>query len=233
MQAVFVCGGRGTRLTPRRVGPKSLVQIGGSTLLARLVAYIGDLHSSREPPVVIIDSQDDDTPNALRHLLPAARVIHQAQPDGVANALLLARPFLDEDVIVTLGDLFFDGTFGTIPRGPGLLFWRDAPAVETRKNFGIALRSDGRVAEVIEKPADPRGLSCGMGVYVLTPSVISRFRDAPVDGCTGERGITAGLQAAIDAGIMFRPIPFTGYYNNINSYRDVAAAESYLAQPVP
>ena len=228
MQTVFVCGGKGTRLAPRRVGPKSLVTVGGTTLLARIVASVGAFHDSARPPLVIIDAQDDETPLALTALLPTARVIRQAQPDGVANALLLAEPFLDNMVLVTLGDLFLDGAFAPFPRGPGLVVWRDAPAAETQKNFGVSLNADGSVSGVIEKPVDCRGLRCGMGVYVLTRSVISAFRDAPIDARTGERGITAAVQAALDAGVAFNAIPFSGYYNNVNSLADVAAVGHHL-----
>ncbi len=231
MQAVFVCGGKGTRLRPRQ-GPKSLVPIGGSTLLAGLVSQIGRFHSSSKPPVVIVDGQDHETPAALAELLPGTRIVHQPRPDGVANALLLAQPLLDEVAIVTLGDLFLDGTFASIPKEAGLAFWRDASAEETAKNFGIIARSDGLVSGVVEKPAHAHGLSCGMGVYVLTPSVISCFQEAPIDSRTGERGITDGVQAAIAAGIRFRAIPFSGYYKNVNSTADVRAVESYLARPV-
>src|SRR5712691_7812351 len=121
MQAVFVCGGKGTRLRPRQ-GPKSLVPIGGSTLLAGLVSQIGRFHSSSKPPVVIVDGQDHETPAALAELLPGTRIVHQPRPDGVANALLLAQPLLDEVAIVTLGDLFLDGTFASIPKEAGLAF---------------------------------------------------------------------------------------------------------------
>src|SRR5439155_6499801 len=105
------CGGKGTRLAPRRVGPKSLVTVGGTTLLARIVASVGAFHDSARPPIVIVDAQDDETPHALTALLRTAQVIRQAQPDGVANALLLAEPFLDDVALVTLGDLFLDGVF--------------------------------------------------------------------------------------------------------------------------
>src|SRR5437762_2818469 len=76
--------------------PKSLVTVGGTTLLARIVAFVGAFHDSARPSLVIIDAQDDETPLALTALLPTARVVRQAQPDGVANALLLAEPFLDD-----------------------------------------------------------------------------------------------------------------------------------------
>lgn len=228
MQIVFVCGGKGTRLRPNHVGPKSLVCLGGSTLLERLVGFIGALHRSKNRPVVVIDADDKDTPEALGHLLPEAHIVHQAEADGVANALLLAQPFLDDVVIVSLGDLFLDGTLATLPCRPALVFWREAPSTEIQKNFGLRTSSNGFVLEVIEKPIHCHRLSCGMGVYVLNRSVISCFSDAPVDSRTGERGITSGIQRALQRGVTFQTVSFSGYYNNVNSASDVIAVEHYL-----
>src|SRR5690242_19268425 len=102
MQAVFMCGVRGTRLA-RSGGPKSLVQVGGMTLLEGLVSKIGPFHTSTRPPVVVVDRGDELTPRALTSLLPNATIVRQPVPDGVASALLLARPFIDDVAIVTLG----------------------------------------------------------------------------------------------------------------------------------
>ena len=230
MQTVFVCGGRGTRLIPREAGPKSLVRLGGSSLLSRLVAFVGGFHRSKKPPVVIIDARDEQTPQALRQLLPDACVVRQGDPDGVANTLILAQPNLDDVVLVSLGDLFLDGTLSRILIGPGLVFWKAAPLVELRKNFGITIGSDGIVSRVIEKPVNSRGLNCGMGLYVLNRSIIDCFAHAPVNSRTGERGITAALHTAIEMGVSFRAIPFSGYYNNVNSHADVDAVERHLAR---
>ena len=229
MQTVFVCGGKGTRLRPSHVGPKSLLRLGDATLLARLVERLSGLHRSNRPPLVIVDAHDRETSDAVHHLLPSVQILPQQQPDGVANALLLARPFIDDDVVVALGDLFVDGEIPPLPAGPALVYWREARAAETRKNFGIASTSSGVVSSVIEKPQECDGLECGMGLYVLTPTVISRFEDAPIDPQTGERGITSGLQRAIAAGDSFRVVPFSGYYCNVNSRADVADVERHLA----
>jgi glucose-1-phosphate thymidylyltransferase len=232
MQLVLVCGGRGTRLFPRRVGPKSLVPLGGLSLLARLVGALDGVHTSAKPPIVVIDARDRETPAAIASLLPAARVVRQDRPDGVANALLLAEPFLDDVACAVLGDVFIDGSFAPFHHAPALLFWREAAAAETGKNFGISIDTAGAVRAVIEKPADPDGQKCGMGVYVLTRSTVAGFCRAPIDARTGERGITTAIQAAIDAGQMFAAVSFSGYYNNVNSPTDVAAVEQRLGQPV-
>ncbi len=158
--------------------------------------------------------------------------MRQPRPDGVANALLLARPWLDAAVLVVLGDLFLDGEFAAVPSGAALAIWRGGPASETKKNFGVAIDGDGRVARVVEKPDTVAALECGVGVYALTRTAISCFEDAPLD-TRGERGITAAIQTAIDAGIAFRTFSFSGYYNNVNSHEDLAAAERFLGSTVP
>lgn len=230
MQTVFVCGGRGTRLQPRQAGAKTLVSVGHSTLLEQLVRSIGAEHHSDAPPIVIVDAHDAETPDVARVLLPSAIVVRQRTPDGVANALLLAYPHLAESVIVALGDVFLDGVFGCISAEPALVYWANAPESDTQKNFGIRWRTDGTVTHVVEKPAVCGAMRCGTGVYVLNRTAISCFRRAPVDPATGERGITEGIQAAIDAGVTFRMIPFRGYYNNVNSPSDLIAAEEYISQ---
>ena len=189
------------------------------------------LHRSQLPPVVIVDAADEETPRAVDEQLPAVRVVRQPHPDGVANAILLARPCLDDTVLVTLGDLFLDGEFPNILTTPAVAVWRAAPAAEIRKNFGVAVDRDGRVTSVVEKPDRIAGLECGVGVYVLSKAAIACFERAPIDS-RGERGITAGIQTAIETGVAFRTLPFDGYYNNVNSHEDLAAVEAFLGAPV-
>src|SRR5207253_7761121 len=126
----------------------------------------------------------------------------------------------------------FDGAFAPFPSASGVVFWRGATDAETRKNFGISIHADGSIADVIEKPIDCCDLRCGMGVYVLTRSIISGFPETPIDARTGERGITNAIRSALGAGAAFSAIPFSGYYNNINSPSDVVAVEQHPRQPV-
>src|SRR5689334_12659634 len=196
MQTVFVCGGKGTRLAPRPVGPKSLVPVGGASLFERLVTALHPFHQSRRPPIVILDAEDRDSPEAVRRLIPAARIVRQPEPDGVANAILLAEPFLDERVVVVLGDVFLEGSLPILPTNAALMVWREAPATEVSRNFGVVSDRHGRVVRVLEKPEPSPQLQCGMGIYILTTAAISCFARTPV-GANGERGITAAIQCAI------------------------------------
>jgi dTDP-glucose pyrophosphorylase len=232
MQLVLVCGGKGTRLRSRRAGPKSLVPLGGTSLLARLTGALAGVHTSARPPIVIVDANDRETPAAIASLMPSATLVRQAQPDGVANALLVAEPLLDNMVCVVLGDVFVHGAIVPMPHTPALFVWRDASPVETRKNFGVSFDAAGVVRSVIEKPTDCDGLACGMGVYVFSHAMIADFARAPIDAATGERGITMAIQSAIVAGHSLDAVQFSGHYVNVNSPADVEAVERYLFQPV-
>lgn len=228
MQLVMLCGGTGRRLRPYYPGPKSLVPVGNATLLARLLDTFLTYHRSAKPPIAIVDERDALTPAAITARLPRARIVRQPRPDGVANALLLAEPFMDDLVLAVLGDLVLNGRFCDLPDSPALTVWTGATAAETRKNFGVATAGD-LVHQVIEKPTNVAGWRCGIGAYVLDRRVLGCFRLAPIDAVTGERGITSGIQAAIDAGVSFRVVEFSGYYNNVNEPTDVDEVERHLA----
>ena len=228
MQLVLLCGGKGTRLRPFHQGPKSLVRLGNATLLARLIDTFLPHHRSSQPPIAIVDHNDALTPDAVGMKLRDARIVRQPRPDGVANALLLAEPILDDVILAVLGDLVVEGRFSDLPASPAVLVWKEAAAGDTRNNFGVAI-NNGTVRRVVEKPYDVAGLQCGIGAYVLDRKAVASLRNAAVDTATGERGITAGIQAAIDAGVRFTPIEFSGYYNNVNAPADVEHVERFLA----
>lgn len=227
MQLVMVCGGKGRRLRSVHHGPKSLLEVGGATLVSRIIEIFVRHHDSLRPPVVIVDAADGITSAAIKKQLPLARIIRQPRPDGVANALLLAESMLDDTFIVVLGDLFLDGIVADLPRTPALIVWNHALETETRKNFGIAVEN-GVARYVLEKPAATGRLFCGIGAYVLNRDVLACFRRAAIDAVSGERGITAGLQTAIESGIRFECLGFSGYYNNVNTPDDARAVERYL-----
>jgi dTDP-glucose pyrophosphorylase len=82
---------------------------------------------------------------------------------------------------------------------------------------------------VFEKPEPSPQLHCGMGIYVLTRAAISWFAKTPV-GPNGERGITPAIQCALDNGVAFSTISYSGFYRNVNTPADLDAAESQMAR---
>jgi glucose-1-phosphate thymidylyltransferase len=230
MQLVLICGGRGTRLPGRTAGlPKSMVDVGGLPLAARLWRQLAPHHTSAAPPVIVAAAGDPHVPAFAAAHAPEARVVVQAAPDGVANAVRLALPHLGGPALVVLGDVVLAGDLAApAPPPPALVIWRDAPAAATSRNFGVRLDTAGAPAALVEKPADPRGLVCGLGVYWLTPEVIAGFADAPVDAGSGEREITAALAHALGR-FRFGTWDFAGTYVNVNDAADLVEAEAAVA----
>jgi dTDP-glucose pyrophosphorylase len=231
MQPVFICGGRGTRLGAVGAGargPKSLLPVGGVPLLERLVATFTALAPGR--PVFVHAAGDAGVPAWVSERASGAALVAQPEPDGVASAVLLALPHLEGPALVVLGDLFIAGAFDAPwPPAPAVAVWPEAPPHAVRRNFGVAVDAAGRVSALVEKPADPAGLVCGLGVYLLGRDDIASFASAPVDTTSGERQITAALDHVRLARGPLGVLRFRGAYVNVNSAEDQAEAEAAAA----
>lgn len=225
-QLVFICGGRGTRWPGRPAGvPKCMVELRGEPLLGRLWRQLREHHTSGAP-IVVAAAGDPIVPAYVAAQIPSAIVVTQAKPDGVANAFRLALPHLRGPALFVLGDIVLDGALAAPSAAPALVLWRDAPPATTSRNFGVRLDASGAPDLLVEKPSDPSGLLCGIGIYLLTPDVVERFADAPI-GASGEREITAALSFVLGS-TRFAVWDFAGRYFNLNTASDLADAEAAL-----
>jgi dTDP-glucose pyrophosphorylase len=230
-QLVLICGGKGTRLRGDSAStlPKSLTEIAGEPIVSRLIRQFEALHTAGPGPIVIVAQGDELTPKLIRELLGSrAVVVEQAKPDGVANAILLALPHLIGNALVFLGDIVLEGVFSEMPvSGSAVCLWDEAPDDATRENFGVLLEN-GMVAELIEKPTEPRELECGIGVYALDRDCIAEFAQAPINPVKGEREITEALRYVNHHGFPLHAFHFSGAYININRLADRSQAEEIL-----
>jgi len=204
-----------------------MIELGGEPLLGRLWRQLSPRHTSAAPPILVAAAGDDLVPRFAAARAPSARVVVQPEPDGVANAVLLALPHLAGPALVVLADIVLDGELGRAPPPPALVAWPAAPPAVTRKNFGIRVAPDGAPVELVEKPAAVDGLVCGIGVYWLTREVVDRFADAPLNPRTGEREITAALAFTMRE-TPYRIWEHRGRYFNVNTPADLAEAEAAL-----
>jgi glucose-1-phosphate thymidylyltransferase len=230
-QLVLICGGRGTRLRADSAAtlPKSMTEIAGEPIVRRLIRQFQPLHSAGPGPVVIVAQGDELTSRLVREQLGSrAVIIEQAKPDGVANAILLAAPHILDQALVFLGDVVLEGTFSEpLPSGSAVCLWDEAPVEATQENFGVIIE-DGVVTELIEKPVEPRGLKCGIGVYALQRACIEKFVEAPINPVKGEREITEALRYVMRHGFPLGAFNFSGAYVNINRLADRSLAEETL-----
>ena len=80
------------------------------------------------------------------------------------------------------------------------------------KSYGIAeLDGHGKVARLVEKPAEPRSDLALVGVYLFTPAVFDSVK-AITPSARGELEITDAIQHMIDRGLRVEPHQVKGWW---------------------
>jgi glucose-1-phosphate thymidylyltransferase len=151
--------------------------------------------------------------------------LRQEAPLGLAHAVLVASDYLGgDDFVMYLGDNFIVGGINEIVAE----FQRDRPdaqilltKVANPSDFGVAeLTETGRVARLIEKPAQPTSDLALVGVYLFTPAVHDAVR-AIKPSQRGELEITDAIQWLVDKGCDVRTHVITGYWKDTGNVTDM------------
>jgi len=198
MKGVILAGGLGTRLRPltyatnKHLLPiydkpmiyypiQTLVQAG----ITEILVVVSGPHSGHFIPVL-----QNGKDFGITHLEYA----YQAKPDGgIADALLLAEKFADNDSIcVILGDNATDADISkpvsSFTDG-SVVFLKEVP---DPKRFGVPrfdAKDPSKIVEILEKPANPPSSYAVTGVYIYDRKVFSFIRQCkPSD--RGELEIT-------------------------------------------
>jgi glucose-1-phosphate thymidylyltransferase len=174
MKGIILAGGSGTRLYPVTLGVcKQLVPVFDKPMIYYPLSVLM-LAGIRE--ICVITTPADQP--AFRNLLgDGGRLgmrftyIAQPRPEGLAQALILARDFLaGEPSCLILGDNLFYGhnlselvrAGATLASGAGVFGYR----VRDPERYGVVeLDAQGRPVSLEEKPASPRSQYAVTGLY--------------------------------------------------------------------
>jgi glucose-1-phosphate thymidylyltransferase len=158
--------------------------------------------------------------------------IDQAEPLGLAHAVLTAEPFLgDSPFVMYLGDnLLRDGITDLVNT-----FRTDSPdalilltPVPDPENYGVAhLNGDGGVARLVEKPPQPESDLALVGVYMFNPSVFEAAR-AIEPSARGELEITDAIQSLVDSGRRVDPHVVHGWWKDTGQVQDMLEANRLI-----
>jgi glucose-1-phosphate thymidylyltransferase len=204
LKGLILSGGAGTRLRPiTHTSAKQLVPVankpvlfyGIEALVAAGVTEIG---------IVIAPETGEEIKRAVgdgSELGATVTYVPQAEPLGLAHAVLTAEEFLgDSAFVMYLGDnLLRDGITELVDA-----FRRNEPdalimltQVLHPEHYGVAELDGERIVRLIEKPKDPPSDLALVGVYMFTPSVFEAAR-AIEPSARGELEITDTIQRLID-----------------------------------
>jgi glucose-1-phosphate thymidylyltransferase len=238
MKGLVLSGGAGTRLRPiTHTSAKQLVPVANKPVLfygleamrdagiTDIGIIVGDTHAEIEAAV------GDGSRLGIR-----VTYIPQEAPLGLAHAVLIAEDFLaGEPFVMYLGDNLlkegiarFVDAFQT-SRPDALILLQK---VADPKSYGIAeLGDDGRVARLVEKPAEPRSDLALVGVYLFTPAIFDSVK-AITPSARGELEITDAIQHLIDRGLRVEPHTVTGWWKDTGKLDDMLEANRLILSTI-
>lgn len=253
MKALVLAGGRGTRLRPiTHTSAKQLVPVANKPVL-----FYG-LESIRaagitEVGIVVSDPREMLAPDSRTGQATTVMVNSQAEiraavgdgsafglkvtyieqqaPLGLAHAVKIAQPYIQDDPFVMyLGDnLIKDGITPFVRE-----FLAERPNaqillahVKTPSDFGVAELEGERVVRLEEKPAHPKSDLALVGVYLFDRTVFEAV-SAIQPSRRGELEITDAIQHLISSGRTVRSHVIGGWWKDTGRVEDLLEANRMM-----
>jgi glucose-1-phosphate thymidylyltransferase len=217
VKIIVPLAGKGTRLLPltKRV-PKPLVKVAGRPVMDYVMDAVRNFDI--DELIVITGHLKEQVEHYIRtHYKVRARFVEQKQLDGTAGAVDLARPYVDQDVLIIFVDTLFDADLSPINTSKAdAIIW--VKEVEDYKRFGVIVTDEhGYMQRIVEKPDTPVSRLANIGLHYVRDwralfDGIDYVRTRPA-GKGGEFYLTDAFQYMVDHGRKILAAPVSGWYD--------------------
>ncbi len=238
---VILAAGKGRRigdLPLTRVLPKCMLPILDRPILHYVVDNMRRL-GVRDITIVVGSSRaviekyfEDGTDFGVR-----IRYLHQVRPQGIAHAVGLLEGVISTNFFVALGD---DLTIASnLSEMKSLFNTSGVCAVEAvveeddlatlRRTCCVEMNSDGRIADLTEKPRTPSSIIRGCGLYLFNQRVFDYIRKTKKSRLRNEKEITDTLRLMAHDGLVYG-FKVDGANININTTADLLRAVQLVSR---
>jgi glucose-1-phosphate thymidylyltransferase len=217
MKVIIPLAGKGTRLRPHtHVTPKPMLKVAGRPIMSYVMDDVTRLGNIDE--VIYITGHLKEKVEAYAttaHPLPS-RFVEQKVQDGTAGAVNLARPHVDQPVLIIFVDTIFDADLSIVNTtdADGIIWVKE---VDDYQRFGVVVAdADGHMTRIVEKPSTPISKRANIGLYYirnweLLYRGIDHVLSRPAN--KGEYYLTDAFQYMIEQGARIKVVDVDGWYD--------------------
>ena len=217
MKVIIPLAGKGTRLRPHtHITPKPMLKIAGKPVIDYVMEDLEKL-GTVEQVIYITGHLKEKVEEYARARYPFPSVfVEQKEQRGTADAVALARPYVDQPVMIIFVDTIFDADFSVVKTtdADGIIWVKE---VEDYQRFGVVVTDrDGNMTRIVEKPSTPISRRANIGLYyvrnwkLMMDGIDWVLRQPPNKG---EYYLTDAFQYMIDHGARLRVIDVEGWYD--------------------
>ena len=238
LRGLILSGGAGTRLRPiTYTSAKQLVPVANKPVLFYGIEALVEAGVKEIGIVIAPDTGDEITAAAGdgSDFGCSITYIPQAQPLGLAHAVLTAEEFLqDGPFVMYLGDnLLRDGIVDLVEafrssEPDALILLTKVP---DPTNYGVAELDGDRVIRLVEKPVEPPSDMALVGVYMFGTPIFEAAKAIEPSG-RGELEITDAIQQLIDGGKRVQCRRVGGWWKDTGQLDDMLEANRLVLEDI-
>jgi glucose-1-phosphate thymidylyltransferase len=217
VKVIIPLAGKGTRLRPHtHITPKPMMKVAGKPVMEYILDDLRKL-GNIEQVIYITGHLKEKVEDFARKTLDVPSVfIEQKVQDGTAGAVALAKPYVDQPVLIIFVDTIFDAdlSLGKSVDADGIIWVKE---VEDYQRFGVVVTdAGGNMTKIVEKPKTPISKRANIGLYYirnwkLLYEGIDWVLKQPKN--QGEYFLTDAFQYMIDNGAKIRVVDVEGWYD--------------------
>jgi glucose-1-phosphate thymidylyltransferase len=217
MKVIIPLAGKGTRLRPHtHLTPKPMLKVAGKPVISYLLDDLKSLGGIEQIIYITGHLKEKVEEYARKEYDFPAVFVEQTVQNGTATAVDLARPYVDQPVLIIFVDTIFDADLSLVQHtdADGIIWVKE---VEDYQRFGVVVTdANGFMTKIVEKPSTPISKRANIGLYYirnwkLLYEGISYVMQQPSN--KGEYYLTDAFQYMIDHGARIKVVDVEGWYD--------------------